>query len=99
MLAPKWTPDRAARWVCGGRAQLFGSPAPSRNAEGDIPYACRNVRVNASCVSYPASKAIVVTEESPERSCEAARSRRSEEHTSELQSPVQLVCRLLLEKK
>src|SRR6266581_7719167 len=27
------------------------------------------------------------------------RRRRSEEHTSELQSPVQLVCRLLLEKK
>src|SRR5438876_5269976 len=29
----------------------------------------------------------------------AAAERRSEEHTSELQSPVQLVCRLLLEKK
>src|SRR5256885_8735553 len=28
-----------------------------------------------------------------------ARSRRSEEHTSELQSPCNLVCRLLLEKK
>src|SRR6266581_622963 len=28
-----------------------------------------------------------------------ARSSRSEEHTSELQSPVHLVCRLLLEKK
>src|SRR5438876_7587643 len=28
-----------------------------------------------------------------------ARRRRSEEHTSELQSPVHLVCRLLLEKK
>src|SRR6266581_9498757 len=28
-----------------------------------------------------------------------ARSGRSEEHTSELQSPVHLVCRLLLEKK
>src|SRR5207244_5290296 len=28
-----------------------------------------------------------------------ARSRRSEEHTSELQSPDHLVCRLLLEKK
>src|SRR5690348_18179071 len=28
-----------------------------------------------------------------------ARSPRSEEHTSELQSPVHLVCRLLLEKK
>src|SRR5690348_18124007 len=29
----------------------------------------------------------------------AARALRSEEHTSELQSPVHLVCRLLLEKK
>src|SRR5690348_18068980 len=29
----------------------------------------------------------------------STRSRRSEEHTSELQSPVHLVCRLLLEKK
>src|SRR5438876_12366108 len=29
----------------------------------------------------------------------AYRGRRSEEHTSELQSPVHLVCRLLLEKK
>src|SRR5690348_17986659 len=29
----------------------------------------------------------------------AMRTRRSEEHTSELQSPVHLVCRLLLEKK
>src|SRR6266487_5216416 len=32
-------------------------------------------------------------------SCWSVRSRRSEEHTSELQSPVHLVCRLLLEKK
>src|SRR5437762_3902555 len=30
---------------------------------------------------------------------EQARKRRSEEHTSELQSPMYLVCRLLLEKK
>src|SRR5690348_18220468 len=30
---------------------------------------------------------------------EVARQARSEEHTSELQSPVHLVCRLLLEKK
>src|SRR6266487_5907512 len=33
-----------------------------------------------------------------ERFRERAQARRSEEHTSELQSPVQLVCRLLLEK-
>src|SRR6266487_6582718 len=31
--------------------------------------------------------------------CPAAAASRSEEHTSELQSPVHLVCRLLLEKK
>src|SRR6266536_2218278 len=34
-----------------------------------------------------------------EGSHQAGRSRRSEEHTSELQSRVDLVCRLLLEKK
>src|SRR5580704_18488999 len=32
-------------------------------------------------------------------SCWQGRRERSEEHTSELQSPVHLVCRLLLEKK
>src|SRR5690348_17793373 len=31
--------------------------------------------------------------------CRGYRASRSEEHTSELQSPVHLVCRLLLEKK
>src|SRR5437762_8165718 len=31
--------------------------------------------------------------------CESIRMERSEEHTSELQSPMYLVCRLLLEKK
>src|SRR6478672_13558991 len=39
-----------------------------------------------------------VTSSPPSRSC-ASRSRRSEEHTSELQSRSDLVCRLLLEKK
>src|SRR4051812_49874995 len=33
------------------------------------------------------------------RPCKSLRDRRSEEHTSELQSHVNLVCRLLLEKK
>src|SRR5690348_18127441 len=35
----------------------------------------------------------------PEQICDTLQSGRSEEHTSELQSPVHLVCRLLLEKK
>src|SRR2546426_2666028 len=41
------------------------------------------------------------TSSSPLRSAVsvAARKKRSEEHTSELQSPCNLVCRLLLEKK
>src|SRR2546426_6997891 len=34
-----------------------------------------------------------------ERAAEASGAARSEEHTSELQSPCNLVCRLLLEKK
>src|SRR5437879_10714260 len=36
---------------------------------------------------------------SPGTSTGRARDKRSEEHTSELQSPMYLVCRLLLEKK
>src|SRR5256885_12905932 len=36
---------------------------------------------------------------SPERPAAARSGERSEEHTSELQSPCNLVCRLLLEKK
>src|SRR5687768_17754278 len=35
----------------------------------------------------------------PQHGCRAARQLRSEEHTSELQSRLHLVCRLLLEKK
>src|SRR5256885_15328170 len=45
---------------------------------------------SAPCSPAPA------TAPSPSRCC---RRRRSEEHTSELQSPCNLVCRLLLEKK
>src|SRR5205809_221498 len=50
-----------------------------------------------------ATRRRLITSSSPRRSCERGRSaswtRRSEEHTSELQSRLHLVCRLLLEKK
>src|SRR5256885_11528614 len=46
-------------------------------------------------VSAPADRAVVVTTPGPPDRETA----RSEEHTSELQSPCNLVCRLLLEKK
>src|SRR5690348_18049704 len=44
-------------------------------------------------------RALVIGESERFHSGGAIRQKRSEEHTSELQSPVQLVCRLLLEKK
>src|SRR5690348_17876322 len=41
----------------------------------------------------------LVLQDDPTASTRSCSGRRSEEHTSELQSPVHLVCRLLLEKK
>src|SRR2546426_8954120 len=73
---------------------LFRSPPgnPSRNGRP----AKRSA--TSSCGPCPA------TGSSPPRSVASSRRRptlepRSEEHTSELQSPCNLVCRLLLEKK
>src|SRR5207248_4804707 len=43
--------------------------------------------------------AILWVNEFPDAASDAKAHRRSEEHTSELQSPYDLVCRLLLEKK
>src|SRR5437762_5221304 len=47
----------------------------------------------------PQQDQIVIAKVFPNTPAEAAGVRRSEEHTSELQSPMYLVCRLLLEKK
>src|SRR5256885_7541158 len=46
----------------------------------------RDIGIARTCVSLPSEKADTILP-------------RSEEHTSELQSPCNLVCRLLLEKK
>src|SRR2546422_2122346 len=58
--------------------------APSPSAAATL-----SVRVRSSA-DHNVTRATLVS---------AARSRRSEEHTSELQSRLHLVCRLLLEKK
>src|SRR5205807_6228044 len=47
----------------------------------------------------PAAAPLRTTSRSPGKSRIAGERLRSEEHTSELQSPCNLVCRLLLEKK
>src|SRR5690348_17888927 len=77
---------------------LFRSPASSAPRTSAILLGPR-----ASPSSVPASPARPMRQKpaSPISSRARARftTRRSEEHTSELQSPVHLVCRLLLEKK
>src|SRR2546426_8465735 len=52
-------------------------------------------------LSWPAGTPAVGVDRQHERVCDggAREGSRSEEHTSELQSPCNLVCRLLLEKK
>src|SRR5690242_21419863 len=54
------------------------------------------------CVRHPPGKLVRPVRREQPRPCRArmaGRAGRSEEHTSELQSHVNLVCRLLLEKK
>src|SRR5438552_13956111 len=65
---------------------IWSSPAPSPKMGVPSAPACR-----ARSSSSPAT--------APRAEPPGTRKIRSEEHTSELQSPDQLVCRLLLEKK
>src|SRR5256885_11641233 len=77
---------------------LFRSPLRAVQVEGEpgrIGYLDQAVgllgkHLEVSCEHVPKRS---------ERMLEPALPRRSEEHTSELQSPCNLVCRLLLEKK
>src|SRR2546426_2125934 len=58
------------------------------------------VVIGQKAVSKAEGRIIDITDVSPSvRAIEIAKKTRSEEHTSELQSPCNLVCRLLLEKK
>src|SRR5256885_8381340 len=58
-----------------------------------------HLRAVAGAEEIPARRRAGVAGERPRRAGECERACRSEEHTSELQSPCNLVCRLLLEKK
>src|SRR5256885_9890092 len=71
---------------------LFRSPAAARWCEGNRCSSTSPSVIEPACWRVaPASVLINVVLPVPLR--------RSEEHTSELQSPCNLVCRLLLEKK
>src|SRR5690242_21248513 len=63
---------------------------PKAGSKRPIRRCCSASRTTSSSASRPRRK---------ERVSTPVRNRRSEEHTSELQSHVNLVCRLLLEKK
>src|SRR5258708_15590523 len=68
--------------------QMIGSPAKLAEYLGNIDVASREpgAREDAALLAFA-------------RQREPSMQKRSEEHTSELQSPDHLVCRLLLEKK
>src|SRR5690348_17733230 len=74
---------------------LFRSRAAAPGTEG----ACRGGTVHAPGESRPPINSFTAETPSAPRFLKSVLGFRSEEHTSELQSPVHLVCRLLLEKK
>src|SRR2546422_5093688 len=80
---------------------LFRSD-PSRDGTGRRPIAASELRSFASartCTSYCSPPSLYVVTAAPPTRSRSASAARSEEHTSELQSRLHLVCRLLLEKK
>src|SRR5207248_4742375 len=82
---------------------FFNDTAPTEiytlSLHDALPISMRFARIaSASAASSTSSPRAVLTRTAV-RFMRARRSARSEEHTSELQSPYDLVCRLLLEKK
>src|SRR5438094_4053645 len=55
--------------------------------------------LSLACTQLRMTPAEAITAATINAACALRREKRSEEHTSELQSPYDLVCRLLLEKK
>src|SRR5258708_24827184 len=68
--------------------------ARSRSSSRDSAWACASTRLT-HCLNAWMTR----SRRRPGRVCRNGFAARSEEHTSELQSPDHLVCRLLLEKK
>src|SRR5438876_8076413 len=85
---------RMDRWLPPGQMEFLKRASPIRQSD-----AAPAPGIPAGDKSFRTSREFLLCHaRSPCRS-PATAPRRSEEHTSELQSPVHLVCRLLLEKK
>src|SRR6266536_1867172 len=80
-----------SRLVCAASATTALVQQPRRTDERDLPQRQRSRTGRGSSLCYQSSG-----HPAPTAACCPSR---SEEHTSELQSRVDLVCRLLLEKK
>src|SRR5256885_4799273 len=75
---------------------LFRSRRTSSCQSGQARLMLPNgIKKPGPCSRHSAASRVLI----PLTSLESSASKRSEEHTSELQSPCNLVCRLLLEKK
>src|SRR5258708_22966917 len=86
-----------ALWTCGSLAVLCRISTPAVPRKSMLPSKGRWTGRGslAACTSKTLLPALWISPRVSARS----RATRSEEHTSELQSPDHLVCRLLLEKK
>src|SRR2546426_9276533 len=79
------------------RSTLFPYTTLFRSSAIAVP---RSNPSRGRCLGRASSSCQARSPPSSRKDCSSAKSpRRSEEHTSELQSPCNLVCRLLLEKK
>src|SRR5256885_12199610 len=74
----------------------IGGSVPVADA-GRAPFVLRFRRGDGAAQAYPSRRRRATDHRGAQRALQAEL--RSEEHTSELQSPCNLVCRLLLEKK
>src|SRR2546426_4624758 len=72
---------------------------PSASEHGVDAFSGSGFRGLGKVVAAEKEDPDILEDQRPEWDCRCGRLRRSEEHTSELQSPCNLVCRLLLEKK
>src|SRR2546426_6899199 len=96
----------AVRGRCDARGcRYFSSSSDQRTAERCRPHAGRRGRslkvtsVSERCRPQRSQERPSHDVDAPEAARDRDLRERSEEHTSELQSPCNLVCRLLLEKK
>src|SRR5260370_25720837 len=83
-LFPYTTLFRSRCSMAESPRNLISPPAPSTRCQGSPKQRLKTAATCRAAPGYPAARAMAP---------------RSEEHTSELQSHLNLVCRLLLEKK